>query len=246
MAKPTKNKNGPASKGAGVFSYTNRKCYQYFIHQGMSKKGKTRYFTSRKPEGALSQIPDGYEITESINAVVSVQKPKPALIPPADLECVRKKVSSFNHLKHYKVEAKGKEIIVYQPNELHALEHVETSSEFSTLAGLTAMLKRVGRDPKDIQAEFASKLGMTVAELKKLDATATASKRKSASEFLVSNVHFSPILRFTWDGLLGKYLVHRRCFMGDLDWLELSPGSIGVVANKYVKHVGKESFFELM
>jgi hypothetical protein len=145
MAKPTKNKNGSASKGAGVFSHTNRKGDEYFIHQGVSKTGKTRYFTSRNPDEALSRVPDGYEITESINAVVSVQKPKPALIPLADLECVRKKVSSFKHLKLYKVEAKGIEIIVYQPNELHALEHVETSNQFSTIASMRAFLTTQAR-----------------------------------------------------------------------------------------------------
>jgi hypothetical protein len=89
-------------------------------------------------------------------------------------------------------------------------------------------------------------MGITVAELKKLDAYEAAQKLKSAYESMVGRLSFSPILRFTWDGLLGKYLVHRRCFKGDLDWLKLSPGTIGVVANKYIKHIGRESFFELM
>lgn len=238
-----KNKKA-ANKNAAPFSYTSRKGYRYFIHQGTTKTGKTKYLMSRKPDGALSQVPAGYEITESINAVVSVQKPKPVIISPADLERVRKKVSSLKHLEHYKVVAKGNTIIVYEPPGLNAVRYNEKADIYS-MTSLLPTIKRFNLDWNGLLADTAAKLGVTVAKLKKADAISAAKKRKETAGYLIQQLQFSPVLRFTWDGEPGNYAIHRRCFRGGMDWLLLSYGPIAALVNKYIKHIGKESFFEL-
>ena len=53
-------------------SYTNRKGSTFFLCQGRTKTGRVRYYFSREPKGVeIDQIPSGYEISESINGVVS-------------------------------------------------------------------------------------------------------------------------------------------------------------------------------
>ena len=71
-----------------VLAFTNRRGAAYYLHEGKTKTGKARYFAAKTTRrGALSAMPVGYEISESINGVVSVGRvdasaPK---IPDADL-----------------------------------------------------------------------------------------------------------------------------------------------------------------
>jgi hypothetical protein len=65
---------------------------------------------------------------------------------------------------------------------------------------------------------------------------------------LGNNIPFDPVLKFD---LLDKkkrtFLAYRMCWMGGVsDWLYLSEGMLPVLLKKYVRHIGKESFYELM
>ncbi len=56
-------------------TYTNRKGRKYYLHRGVTKTGKPRYYFSRKEKGELvDEIPTGYEINESVNGIVSLAK----------------------------------------------------------------------------------------------------------------------------------------------------------------------------
>jgi hypothetical protein len=58
--------------------YINRKEQIYYLHQGITKTGKPKYFFSMKAEGnVLEAIPDGYEIYENPNAQVFLRKIQP-------------------------------------------------------------------------------------------------------------------------------------------------------------------------
>ena len=59
----------------------------------------------------------------------------------------------------------------------------------------------------------------------------------------------APMMRFTLDdsGDKRRFGVERWCFRGSIDgWFHLSGGSLDAVARKYLPHLDKESFFELM
>ena len=43
----------------------------------------------------------------------------------------------------------------------------------------------------------------------------------------------------------GAYIAVRRCYSGDGGWSPLSAGSLAVIAKKYVRHIGQDSFFEM-
>jgi hypothetical protein len=60
---------------------------------------------------------------------------------------------------------------------------------------------------------------------------------------------FSPVLRFILqDDAERTFLAQRMCYRGSVDgWLTLSCGRrLRQLANHYVPHIGKDSFFELM
>ena len=62
-------------------TYNNRKNKTYYLHEGKTKTGKTRYYLSMKTNGQLvDEIPDGYEIYEHpSNAQVFLRKKTAAI-----------------------------------------------------------------------------------------------------------------------------------------------------------------------
>ncbi len=70
-------------------------------------------------------------------------------------------------------------------------------------------------------------------------------------EFYESHAYFSPIFRFTLvDPQERLFIAERFCFRGSIDdWMHLldgGPDSLEILATRYVRHLGKESFYELM
>lgn len=230
-------------KTAKLVSYTNRKGQAYFLHQGFTKTGKPKYFASQKRECAISKLPDGYVIVENINGIVTVQRPKPVLIPDEDIKLLREKVAEYRHLEHYRVEVKDNAILVYEPIGMDAVKSIDKLTSPSMLESMKTML---GSHWKDALAETAKKMGMSVAELKRMDSLAATQQRKKTTDYLMRNMQYDTVIRFILDPLLGAYRVERRCYRGERDWASLGFGSLDKMAIKYIKHIGRESFFGLM
>jgi hypothetical protein len=102
----------------GPVSYTNRRGQIYYLHRGLTKTGKQRYFVAKTiGEGALAQIPDGFELVESINGVVSVRRvdPNAPKVPDADLARVRTELARQPHLQRHRADVVKGEIVVFEP-----------------------------------------------------------------------------------------------------------------------------------
>ncbi len=70
-------------------------------------------------------------------------------------------------------------------------------------------------------------------------------------EFCDTHAYFSPVLRFTLvDSQERLFVAERFCFRGSInDWMHLlngGPDSLQTLAGRYVRHLGEESFYELM
>ncbi len=95
--------------------YTNRKGKEYILCAGKTKTGKPRYFFAREPKGeVLESIPDGYEISESVNGIVSLSKSKPKLITDEELGIIEQSVNVHPEKHTLKVKRKGNRIIIYE------------------------------------------------------------------------------------------------------------------------------------
>jgi len=101
------------------FAHTNRKGVTYYLHEGRTKSGKPRYFFARSvKDGSLAQLPPGYEVSESINGVVSVRRRRegePA-IPDDDLAVVQAELSRHPHLRHHVARTSNDAIVIYEPD----------------------------------------------------------------------------------------------------------------------------------
>jgi hypothetical protein len=68
-------------------------------------------------------------------------------------------------------------------------------------------------------------------------------------ELFARSAHYSPTLRFILaDERRRLFSVQRYCFLGSIDdWINIgTPGTLTNLVRAYVKHLGKESYFELL
>lgn len=97
-------------------THTNRKGAVYYLHQGTTRTGKPRYYFSRGPSDRdIEKIPDGYEITESVNGVVSLRRVTPRLISDLEVQTVKLALQSHSHLRRYQVDVRKDAVTVYEP-----------------------------------------------------------------------------------------------------------------------------------
>jgi hypothetical protein len=122
-------------------TYTNRKGRTYYLCQGVTKRGKPRYYFSREPKGTvIEEIPEGYEVRESVNGVVSLARVRPLQLLDEEVETVRAVIQTHPKAKRYRVDVKPKQVIIY--------EHVgpDLSELVTTFAEELGIRELVGAD----------------------------------------------------------------------------------------------------
>jgi hypothetical protein len=102
-----------------AFTHQNRMGETYYLHEGRTKTGKPRYFFAKtKGEGAVASMPKGFEVSESINGVVSVRRriAGASPVPDEDVMVVELAVGRHPHLRGYMVRALGNAVVVFEPH----------------------------------------------------------------------------------------------------------------------------------
>jgi hypothetical protein len=96
-------------------TYINRKGYTYYLCQGVTKKGRPRYFFSREPKGTvLEEVPVGYEIRESVNGVVSLAKSRPMELLDSEIAAVQQALDAHPKARKYRKDVKPRQITIYE------------------------------------------------------------------------------------------------------------------------------------
>ena len=64
---------------------------------------------------------------------------------------------------------------------------------------------------------------------------------------LRQGIHYAPMLQFLLDDEKRRtFTAQRYCFRGSIDdWIDIGYGPLTTLVKRYVKHLGKESYFEL-
>ena len=115
-------------------TYTNRKGFTYFLNKGVTKTGKPRYYFAREQKGELvEEIPAGYELEESVNALISLVKARPHLIHPDETDSVKTALARHPKARNYRVAVKDKLIIIYESTGWDVDRMMELFEGFPTL-----------------------------------------------------------------------------------------------------------------
>jgi len=188
-----------------AIEYTNRKGQTYYLHQKANASGNlTFHFSLQRPDEPVDAIPSGYEIYESPNGLAFMRKIRPKVIADNEVRLVSEELQRHRHLKHCRVDVKGKTITVYTPNQ--------------DIDAITALVTGVaGKARVDMQ----SLLGRTIT--------------------------YSAEMRFVLaDDEKRLFVLERYCYLGSIDgWIDVAELAVLPKLVKYLKHLGKESFFEL-
>lgn len=96
-------------------TYTNRKGVVYHLVVGRTKTGRPRYQFSRDAAGTpVDEIPEGYEISESVNGIVSLTKARPSKILAEEFKAVCEALARHPRGGEYRVTDKRDRIAVYE------------------------------------------------------------------------------------------------------------------------------------
>src|ERR1700676_4556935 len=98
-------------------NYTNRKGMTYTLYRGQSKSGKPRYYFGRTGQSqgeAVTELPPGFTISESVNGVVSLVKDRPSLILPEEVAAIEAAVRQHPEARRYRVAVKHNRIEIYE------------------------------------------------------------------------------------------------------------------------------------
>jgi hypothetical protein len=108
----------PLRPQTATLAYQNRRGEMYYVHQGVTKTGKPRYFVAKTVgPGALATLPEGLEIAETANGIVSVRRVDTSVnaIPAKDVETVRGFLAKQSWLRGHVVEVRRGEIVISEP-----------------------------------------------------------------------------------------------------------------------------------
>ena len=73
--------------------YVNKRGQTYYLHQGITKTGKPKYFFSMKSKGTpVDTIPDGFEIYENPDAQVFLRRIQPKIITDNEIAIIEKEM----------------------------------------------------------------------------------------------------------------------------------------------------------
>jgi hypothetical protein len=147
-------------------TYTNRKGRTYFLCQGTTKTGKPRYYFTREPNATLAQsIPEGYEIRESVNGIVSLPKARPALLADKEINAVKTRLHSHPKARRYRVDVKSKQIIIYECVGPDLMEWaVKIAADFGMGEAVDGKMARRIQEEERVYAQFTPIMRFTLTD----------------------------------------------------------------------------------
>jgi hypothetical protein len=212
-----------------MFQYVNRKGTAYYLHRVAGRGGTLRYTLQRSPEGALAELPGGHEVVENVNGQASVRRTRPRLIMAEEEAAVRSALARHG-LDAWRVHVKDRHITIFEPD----LDAAQVASRFTSRA---TMPPGIGAK---VEAMVRERIG---------DAAMDAwlqERREGVQRRLEETMRYSPVLRFELaDPKRRSFRVARMTWSGDGGWYVLDVAPLAKALVRYLKHLGKDSFFDL-
>ena len=187
-----------------TIEHTSRTGKTYYLHAGVTKTGKPKYFFSMKQGGeSVDTIPDGFEIYENVDGQVFLRTIPKQIILPNELALVETALREHGGTWKYRAEVKKDTIVVYESG--------------TDVGGISEIAIQFGRRPLSDAEKFRY-------------------------------AHYMAVLRFVLiDTKTREFVTERFCFRGSVDdWIHIGgPGTLADQVGKYIKHLGRESMYEL-
>ena len=211
-----------------MFAYTSRKGITYYLHACVTKGGKERYVLTRSADGALRELPAGYEVAENVNGQVSVRRLRPRRITSQEESLVQAALEAHG-LEHYRLEVKDDCITLFEPDR--------DPDKIANLVGPFALSEDLG---KQLTAMLRKQVGDAVVD------EYIGNGKEKLREQVLQRTRYYPVLLFRLANEAKRlFATERMTYVGQGSWRFLQVLPLAKGTDRYLPHLGKESFFEL-
>jgi hypothetical protein len=98
--------------------HTNRRGQTFYLHEGAPRAGKPNYYFSLSAKGSpVDAVPDGYEVYEHPRGQVFLRKVRARAVSDGEIALVEREIRRHAHLRNSRVDARGRLITVYIPDQ---------------------------------------------------------------------------------------------------------------------------------
>lgn len=120
-----------------AITHTSRTGKTYYLHTGPKRGGGVQHFFATKSTGSLAgQLPEGFEVHESVNGQVFLRRKQPRLIQDEETACVAGPLSKPRGSHLYKIEVRGDTLTIFESaDNLSALNRMLHRIESKKEAG---------------------------------------------------------------------------------------------------------------
>jgi hypothetical protein len=206
------------------FTYTNRDGGVYYPHAVRLKDGRTIYVMRMRPNGAVESLPDGYEIRENIHGQVSIRRRRSRLFTKTEERLLCGALEQLRPFA-YELDIDGRSATVYASARDRKCFAESLDAEFAD--------------------GFADALTKTLAKSYSSDLVAMFRARRQEKN--ANRPRFYALLRFVIaDNRKRLFAVERVCFTGESSWVRLEVMPLSAAVMKYLPHLGRDSFFDLI
>ena len=206
------------------FSYTNQYGVTYYLHYVCGTDGRTYYVMRRSAAGAAGQLPPGFEVHETVSGRVAVRRIRPPQLTTLERQLLR---SAMEDLRPY----------------AYLLDiDSKTATVYASAEDRQCFLKSLDAEFAD---GFAAALTKTLAPQYSLELVELFRARRKQQK--ARQPRYYPLLRFVLAARHPRrFAVERVCFSGEDSWIRLEILPLAAAVMKYLPHLGKDSFFDLI
>lgn len=206
------------------FSYTNKFGKTYYLHLVRLADGRTRHVMRTQAEGAVCKLPAGLEIRENVHGHVAVRRERAPQFTSLEEKLLRAALERYRPFA-YELDIDGRAATVYASAEDRKcfLESLDADFADGFADALTKTLAK--RYPPELVQMFRA-------------------RRKQQNS---KRPRYYPLLRFViTDKRERRFAIERVCFTGESSWIRLDVLPLTVALTKYLPHLGRDTFFDLI
>lgn len=206
------------------FAYMNAYGDTYYLHVLRRGRGPRKYVMRKRAAGAVGCLPEGYEVRENIRGQVSVRRIRPRYFAQEEEHLLASQLKRLRPFA-YRLDITGRTATVYASALDRKCFAESLDAEFAN--------------------GFADALTKTLAGQYSPDLIALFKARRKDQN--ARRPRFYPLLRLVLvDDDARRFAVERVCFTGDSGWMRLEILPLSAAMMRYLPHLGKDSFFNLL
>lgn len=206
------------------FSYTNKHGQIYYLHVVCGAHRRATHVMRMHAEDAVAELPEDLEVRENVHGQVSVRRKRRRQFSKLEEQLLHSALERYRPFA-YELDVDGKAATVYASAEDRKCFLESLDAEFAE--------------------GFADALAKALA--KRYSPELVEMFRARRKERNPKRPRYYPLLRFVVaDPSARMFEVERVCFSGEASWVRVDRLPLPTALMKYLPHLGRDSFFDLI